>query len=297
MRTSDLTSAAALRSSVIFLLAVSICVPGAYPQGPRDLWAGPGANALFAAGDFGQDGAGKGTATAQTEVTYGSLSLTPEMRGDLAMIHQRYLSAITAYKDAPRDSPVIWNKLGIAYQHMYALDFAKANYEKAIELNPKYAEAINNLGTVYYGQKDYHKAEHYYRKALKFKPECASFYSNLGTAYFAERKYKQGIASYQRAFSIDPNVFLTETLERIPEIGPTEEQARLNYTLAKMYAQAGNLDAALKYLRAALSEGFDDRKKLMEDKDFAALRATPQFHLLMSEEHIDDTARLTTPSN
>ncbi len=296
MRTSPFKSAAPPRSALILLLAASTCVPGAYPQGSNDFRV-MHSHAFFSAGDFGQDGAGKATASPQTEVSYGSLSLTAEMRGDLAMIHQRYLSAITAYKEAPRESPVVWNKMGIAYQHMYALDFAKANYEKAIELNPKYAEAINNLGTVYYGQKDYHKAEHYYRKALKFKPECASFYSNLGTAYFAERKYKQGIASYQRAFAIDPNVFLTETLERIPEIGPTEEQSKLNYTLAKMYAQAGNLDAALKYLRAALSEGFDDRKKLMEDKEFAALRATPQFHLLMSEEHIDDTARLTTPSN
>jgi len=294
MRTIHSLSTATLRSSIITVVAVSLCVPGAFPQGSSD-FSGPSANALFTARDFSQEGAAKTIGTPQTEVSYGYLSLSAEMRGDLMMIHQRYLSAISAYREAALNSPVVWNKMGIAYQHMYALDFAKASYEKAVELNPNYAEAINNLGTVYYGEKDYHKAERYYRKALKFKPECASFYSNLGTAFFAEHKYKQGVASYQRAFAIDPNVFLTETLERIPEFGPTEEQAKLNYTLAKMYAQAGNLEAALKYLRAALSEGFDDRKKLMEDKEFAALRATPQFHLLMSEEHIDDTAKLSTP--
>jgi tetratricopeptide (TPR) repeat protein len=221
-------------------------------------------------------------------VSYGLSSLSPETQGDLLMIRERYLAAIDAYKHAPQDSPVVWNKLGIAYQHMYALDFAKLQYEKAVSLDPKYAEAINNLGTIYYGQKNYHKAESCYRKALRYKPQTASFYSNLGTAYFADHKYKQGVEAYQHAFSIDPEVFIRESLERIAEMGPIEEQAKLNYTLAKIYAQAGNLKAALLYLRTALSEGFDDRKKLMADKEFASLRETQEFHLLMAEEHFNN---------
>lgn len=294
MRTISSMSAATPRTALLLFLAAVACVPGAYPQG-SNVFAGTITSPFYLARDLGQESIGRTAIQPQTEVSYNFLSLSPEMQGDLLMIRQQYLSAISAYRRSSLNSPAIWNKMGIAYQHMYALDFAKANYEKALELNPSYAEAINNLGTVYYGEKNYHKAEHYYHKALKFKPNCASFYSNLGTAYFAERKYKQGLAAYQRAFSLDPNVFVNESLERIAEIGPTEEQAMLNYALAKLYAQAGNFETALKYLRAALDEGFDDRKKLMEDKEFAALRATPQFHLLMSEEHINDTARLNTP--
>jgi len=218
---------------------------------------------------------------------YGMASLDPETQGDLLMIHQKYLAAIDAYRRAPHNSAVVWNKLGIAYQHMYALDFAKLQYEKALSINPDYPEAINNLGTVYYGQKNYHKAEKCYRKAIHYKPKTASFYSNLGTAYFAEHKYKQGVEAYQHAFAIDPEVFIRESLERIAELGPVEEQAQLNYTLAELYSQAGNVKAALVYLRAALNEGFDDRKKLMADKDLASLRVTPEFHLLMAEEHIN----------
>jgi tetratricopeptide (TPR) repeat protein len=218
---------------------------------------------------------------------YGLASMSPETQGDLFMVHQKYLAAIEAYRRGPHDSAVIWNKLGIAYQHMYALDFAKRQYEKALSLDPQYAEAINNLGTVYYGEKNYRKAENYYRKAIQYKPQTASFYSNLGTAYFAEHKYKQGVKAYQQAFSLDPEVFIRESLERISELGPLEEQATLNFTLAKMYAQAGNMKAALAYLRTAISEGFDDRKKLLGDKDLASLRETQEFHLLMAEEHIN----------
>jgi len=301
MRTIYRMSAATPRNWLVALIAVCVSVPGVSGQGPNGRDHGgdtalSGQNSRIASSEFGlaQDEPAKTGMSAPTQVASVSVpvdfsmsSLSAETQGDLMMVHQRYLAAIAVYQRGPKDSPVVWNKLGIAYQHMYALDFAKLQYEKALSLRPKYPEALNNLGTVYYGEKDYHKAEKYYTKALRLKPDCASFYSNLGTAYFAERKYKQGIAAYERAFAIDPEIFIRESQERIAELGPIAEQAKLNYELAKMYAKAGNLDAALKYLRAALMDGFDDRKKLMADKELAALRETPEFHLLMTEEHLN----------
>ncbi|HTV05493.1 MAG TPA: tetratricopeptide repeat protein [Acidobacteriaceae bacterium] len=213
-------------------------------------------------------------------------SVSPETLGDLLMIHQHYLAAIEAYQRAPQNSAVVLNKLGIAYQHMYALDIAKLEYEKALFIEPKYAEAINNLGTIYYGKQDYHKAEKYYRQAIHLKHNDASFYSNLGTAYFADHDYKHGMAAYRKAFSIDPNVFINSSLAQIEELGPQDEQITLNYDLAELYAQAGMVDAAIHYLRMAFIAGFKDHKRLMEDKSFAKLRLTPQFQLLLTEEHI-----------
>lgn len=213
-------------------------------------------------------------------------SIPPEKLGDLMMVHQRYLAAIEAYQRAPRDSAVVWNKLGMAYQHMYALDIAKLQYEKALQLKPKYPEAINNLGTVYYGQQNYRKAEKYYRKAIKLKSNCATFYSNLGTAYFSDHNYKRGIQAYRKAFSLDPEVFLSNPLERVAEMGPAEAQVALNYALARLYAEAGLVKDAIHYLRMAYMSGFDDNDKLMKDKGFAAIRKTPQFRLFMAEEHI-----------
>jgi tetratricopeptide (TPR) repeat protein len=302
MRTNYRMSAATPRSWFVALVAVCTCVPGVSGQGPngRDHGGdtasyGQGSRMVYSEFDLAQDGPTKTgmnapaqVASVNVPVDFGMASVSAETQGDLMMIHQRYLAAISAYQRGPKDSPVVWNKLGIAYQHMYALDFAKLQYEKALSLKPKYAEALNNLGTVYYGEKDYRKSENYYKKALRLKPDCASFYSNLGTAYFAEHKYKRGIEEYQHAFAIDPEIFIRESQERIAELGPTEEQAQLNYALAKMYAQAGNVDAAIKYLRAAMMDGFDDRKKLMADKEFTALRGTPEFHLLMAEEHLDN---------
>lgn len=293
MITRHLNSFATPRALVVVLAAAfgGNSVMQAQPTAP--IFDGA-ANSIYSAMDLGLSLPGRTGARLQvqnaSEVSYtlspGFASLDPETQGDLLMVHQQYVSALNAYRRAPQDSAIVWNKLGIAYQHLYAMDFAKLEYEKALSIDPKYPEAMNNLGTVYYGQKNYKKAESCYRKAIQYKPQTASFYSNLGTAYFADRKYKQGVLAYQKAFMLDPNVFIRESLERIAEMGPVEEQARLNYALAKIYAQAGNLQAAIEYLRAAMNEGFDDRKKIMGDKDLAGLRETPEFRLLMAEEHL-----------
>jgi tetratricopeptide (TPR) repeat protein len=211
-------------------------------------------------------------------------TLPPEERGDLLMIHHQYLEAIDAYLQAPRDSAVRWNKLGIAYHHVHALDQAKMDYQEALVLRPKYGEALNNLGAVYFAEKDYKKAEKYYRRALKVMPSSATTYNNLGTAYFAEEKFQQGTEAYRAAFAIDPQVFAGDPLQTISEASSTEERARLDYCLAELFAQAGMKDQAIDYLRKALDAGFSDNKRLMQDQAFAGLRKTPEFAQLMAAE-------------
>src|SRR5881396_3548121 len=84
--------------------------------------------------------------------------LTPEQRADILMARKMYREAVEVYKTAPLDSAIIWNKIGIAYHQMLQMDEAKRNYEKALKLNPKYAEAVNNLGTIYYSKHSFRRA-------------------------------------------------------------------------------------------------------------------------------------------
>jgi tetratricopeptide (TPR) repeat protein len=211
-------------------------------------------------------------------------SLSPEMQGDIMMAHQRYVAALDAYRQGPVDSAVMWNKMGIANHHLFNLKEAQKDYEKALKMNPAYPEALNNLGAVYYGQKLYKDAERAYKKAIKLSPKSAMFYSNLGTAYLAESKYKKGAECYRTALFLDPNVFESDPATRIAETGPTQEIATLNYLLAKTYAQAGRTTEALQYLRKAIDEGFNDRKKLLGEKEFASLRDDPEFQRMIAEK-------------
>jgi tetratricopeptide (TPR) repeat protein len=212
-------------------------------------------------------------------------NLSPERRGDIYMARKMYREAIETYKQAPQDSAVIWNKTGIAYHQMVQLDIAKKHYEKAIKLNPKYSEAINNLGTVHYARRSYRRAINAYKKALRLTPKSASIYSNLGTAYFARKKYKQAFEAYQVALSLDPEVFEhRSTYGVMLQERTVEERAKFHYYLARTYAKAGKFDLALNYIRKALEEGFKEKNRLLEEPEFEKLRETAEFQALMKLE-------------
>ena len=211
--------------------------------------------------------------------------VTPEMRGDIFMARKMFREAVETYKEGPSDSPVLMNKTGIAYHQMLDLETAKKYYQRAIKLNPTYAEAINNLGTIEYSRKSYRRAINHYKKALRYSPNAASIYSNLGTAYFARKDYKDAAAAFEHALELDPEVFEHRNSHGVLlQERSVEERAKFHFYLAKTYAKAGANDRALLYIRKAIEEGFRDRKKFQEDPEFAALREMPEFKQLLAME-------------
>jgi tetratricopeptide (TPR) repeat protein len=214
-----------------------------------------------------------------------TIQLSPEGRGDVYMARKMYREAIEAYRQAPADSALIWNKIGIGYHQLLELNVARKHYQHALKLDPKYSEAINNLGTIDYAQKHYRSAISHYRQALKLKPDTASYYSNLGTAYFARKDYKNASLSYQTAVKIDPDIFENHsTFGTTLQERSVQEFAKFHYYLARTYARSGQNDRALLYIRKALEEGFKDRKLFLEEPEFEALRTTQEFKDLMTLE-------------
>ncbi|HUO33067.1 MAG TPA: tetratricopeptide repeat protein [Bryobacteraceae bacterium] len=211
--------------------------------------------------------------------------LSSEEIGDIHMARKMYREAIEAYEQSPQNSAVIWNKMGIAYHQMLQLDAAMKRYQRAMHLDSKYAEPINNAGTIYYAERRYGRAARYYKHALKLEPQSASIYSNLGTAYFAEKKYKEAVQAYDTALQLDPEVFEhRNTYGVLLQERTVDERAKFHYFLARAYAKEGQKDRAFEYIRKALEEGFNDRKKLMQDPEFAAYRDLPEFKELLKLE-------------
>src|SRR5947209_20451441 len=93
-------------------------------------------------------------------------TLTPEQRGDLYMARKMYREAIDTYKTGAQNSAILWDKIGIAYHQLGDMNAARKSYERAIRLDNKYADAINNVGTVFYAQKKYRSAISRYLRAL-----------------------------------------------------------------------------------------------------------------------------------
>lgn len=208
--------------------------------------------------------------------------LSPEQMGDLYMARKMFREAIDTYRANAGNSAILWDKIGIAYHQLGDLNAARKSYEHAIKLDAKYAEAINNVGTILYSQKKYRSAISRYNRALHISPDSASIWSNLGTAYYARGKYDEMTKAYAKAIELDPAVF-----ESHSAVGTTmmdravADRARYHYEMAKIYAQRGNKDLALQYLRKSLEEGFKDKEKIGKAPEFAGLRDTPEYKELL----------------
>lgn len=231
-------------------------------------------------------------AAASLQVTTTSLSvpgaakLSPEERGDVYLARGEYEQAIEAYREAPRTAEV-WDKMGVAWHHLDAIDEARHDYQRALLIRPNYPEAINNLGATYFAQRNYKKAIRLYQNALRLMPQSAVIAANLGTAYFAQGKFRQGLNAYRRAFQLDPAVFAEpDSLANVPGNTSRAYRAREDYCLAELFAQAGMEQQALEYLSRALNEGFDDTQHIMQDSVFAQLRKTQEFAQLMAAQKL-----------
>jgi tetratricopeptide (TPR) repeat protein len=211
--------------------------------------------------------------------------MTPEQRGDLYMARKMYREAIDTYRADPSNSAVIWDKIGIAWHQIGDLNAARKAYEHAVKLNKKYADAINNVGTVFYAQKKYRSAISRYNQALRYAPDSASIYSNLGTAWYARGRIDLMVQAYTKALQLDPEVFEKNSTvgTRMMDRGVTDK-ARYHFEMARLFAAAGKNDIAMQYLRKALEEGFREKDKLEQAKEFAVLRETQEYKDLMTRE-------------
>ena len=86
------------------------------------------------------------------------------------------------------------------------LDEAIAEYRKAIELDPKYAVAHNNLGNALRAKNQLDEAIAEYRKAIELDPKLALAHNNLGIALQAKNQLDEAIAEYRKAIELDPKL-------------------------------------------------------------------------------------------
>lgn len=220
-----------------------------------------------------------------------------ESSADKLREQNMYRDAIDYYDVALKKEPknaVLWNKRGIAQLQLGRFNDSEKSFQKAIKHDKKYADAYNNLGVIYYkeaaqkaaksnnGQHDFGRAIKYYNKAIKLRDDSASFHSNLGMAYFNQDDFGRAAVEIQRALQLDPDI-----MERTSRAGVSahlaspENRAHFSYVLAKMYAQEGNLDRALFYLRRAIEDGYKHVNDAYKDSEFAGVRKDPRFNELM----------------
>ena len=126
--------------------------------------------------------------------------------------NQYYKDKLSFWKNATETSPNFafnHNNLGAMYYLDKNIEEAEKEFKKALELNPEEKMAHNNLGLVYVNKGQLQDAEDEYKKELEINPYYDNAYYNLGLLYWGEKRYDEAKKSWKKILEINPNFQLS----------------------------------------------------------------------------------------
>jgi tetratricopeptide (TPR) repeat protein len=154
-----------------------------------------------------------------------------------------------------------------------AFDEAIAFYQACVRLNPRHAEATNNLAAALSELGRYQEAESWFRDAIRINPRYAEAHGNLGVMLRAKGLLDESVESLRRAIKMKPALAnarcnLAATLTLLGQLREARVQFRKVLKAAPRHA-----GALLGMAQLARMEGrFDDTEGLLK----RALRAEPR---------------------
>jgi len=99
---------------------------------------------------------------------------------------------------------------------------AISKYEAILKLAPRLGAAYNNLGLLYFKQRDFEKAAHVLQKGLTVDPKMPSASALLGVSLYQLGMYSEAKAPLEKALAANPNdnnaeLFLSRALIRLED--------------------------------------------------------------------------------
>jgi tetratricopeptide (TPR) repeat protein len=168
-------------------------------------------------------------------------------------------------------NPKLYDNMGDALCAAGRDNEAIPYFQRAVELEPRYAGAYSNLGNVYFKQAKYEDAFALYKKAVEIKPDFALGYNNLGNVCVVMGKYDEALAYYAKVIELAPNnpgvysnmglVYKIQGKMADAEISMNKaiainpDFALPHSLLAHLYFENGRKDLAVKYYEKAVSLG------------------------------------------
>ena len=209
---------------------------------------------------------------------------TAELKGDLARIHEDFGTAVSFYRSALRVNPAnpkLQNKLGMAYLQMGNRGPARKAFAQAIKFDPKYANALNNLGAVNCLDKKFNPAVRYLKQSLALDESNASAHLNIAEAWAGLGEMDRAMTEYARALELDADILSGSPDGVVVHVNTPAQRGRVDFLLAKAYAKRGNIEGALLYLQRASENHFGELAKVYEDQAFAGLWADPRLQKIV----------------
>lgn len=168
---------------------------------------------------------------------------------------------------------------------------ARKAVDRAITLDPLNPRAFRTLAAVLYAERRYAESIEPGQKALKLNPKMGVAHAAIGDALFAMGKFPEAVAAYRAEPS--PSFALAGLAIVQNRLGDTAASQKAlkdlisqfgdgaSYQQAQVYAQLGQVDAALDALDRARKVGDGGLGYSRNDPMIDPLRKTPRFIALM----------------
>ena len=172
--------------------------------------------------------------------------------GLIAKERREYQTAIHHIRRAlelrPRNAVYLFN-LGVVYQQLGDLDEAVRSYRTSLRARPD-PETFYNLGVAEQARGHLSEAARSYERALELNPKCAAARNNLGSVQEAQGKHQEAARSYRRAAQATPDdPQILQNLARTAPRSPISSRD-LNAQGRALFAQGRLRDAADRHQRA-----------------------------------------------
>ncbi|MEI8389373.1 MAG: tetratricopeptide repeat protein [bacterium] len=161
-----------------------------------------------------------------------------------------------------------YNEKGIEYFKRDNAQKAENFFKKALELNPMYAKAYNNLANIEVQKDNPEKAIEYSNKALAIEPSYPESFYNLALIYKKKKDFANEIAYLDKAIQADPKYYQAYFTKGLAYYNAGKyEQAKYNFkevlnlkndhylasqNLGIIYANELNKTEAENYLKTAI---------------------------------------------
>lgn len=157
-------------------------------------WLSPEAGAVTALDSMGIE-------LATQDLTSGRLALE---RGDFDAAIKRLGQAIKSGQLTRANQAVAHNNRGNAWDAKGDSTRAIADYNRAIELDPKLAQAYFNRGIVRHRRGKFPEALADFEQFIRFMPDYAGGYYNQSFPLAALGRYDRAVASVEKAIKLSP---------------------------------------------------------------------------------------------
>lgn len=142
--------------------------------------------------------------------------------------------------------PAPYVSLGKLHSATAKHDLALQEFQRALAINPRDAEAITGMAREYANTGRVQEAEQSYKRAIALRPDYWQGYNALGSFFYEQKRFSEAIAQFQKVVELTPDNSAAHSnlgaqYQNVGDYQKAEEEFKKSLELAPSYPVYANL--------------------------------------------------------